>query len=67
MNLKTNGKLVFCLRKIGLFNQSHSTGKHKLCEYGVVRGRIIAINVITDHFAQNGNERSTSEKNPVNM
>jgi hypothetical protein len=62
---KTNSILVFLLS--GRFKHSHSTRKHKLGKYGIVRRWVVSINVIIHHFTRNRNQRSTSEENPINV
>jgi len=49
------------------FKHSHSTRKHKLGKYGIMRGWVISIDVIIHHFTRNRNQRSTSEKNLINV
>lgn len=56
--------LVLCRSRRHL-KHSHGTRKHELREYGIVRGRVTAINIIIHHFARYGHQRSTSEQNPV--
>jgi hypothetical protein len=46
--LQNNSILVFL--SSGWFKHSHGTRKHEFSKYGIVRRRIIPINVIIHHF-----------------